>query len=122
MGLRCPEPAPASPCQTPAGVKSPSRAQPFARVHLQATLLWRIINPRNFRATEIWLGPRVLTTDIDGEEVFFSLGQNCRIKLLTAKVPTFINVDFKNTIQGGIHRNHMFLLRMLIFVNNNTGL
>lgn len=122
MGLRCPKSAPASPRQTSAGVKFPSRAQPFARVHLQTTLLsWRIINTRNFRATAIWLGPGVLTSYTDGEGFFF-LGQNCRIKLLTARVPNFINVGFKNTIQAGIHRNCIVPLRVLIFVNNNTGL
>lgn len=50
------------------------------------------------------------------------LGQNCRIKLLIAEVSNLINVDFKNTIQPGIKRNCIVPLRVLIFVNDNTGL
>lgn len=113
MEFWCPESVPASLLHPPSGHGLLPESTP------NHTLL-EGHKSGNFRATAIRLGPGILTSDICGERFF--LGQNCRIKLLIAKRPHFINVDFKNTIQPGIKRNCIVPLRVLIFINNNTGL
>lgn len=81
-------------------------------------LLLGIKTTRNSRPTATGLSPGILTSDMHREGCF--LAQNCRFKLLTTKMPTFL--DLWNTIQTGIPRNHRLPVRILIFVNNNEGL
>lgn len=79
-------------------------------------------NPKNSRSTATRLGPGILKFDIHREGCFLVQSWILRFRLLTTKVPTFVNLDFQNITQAGTPRNCRFPLRILIFVNNNKGL